>query len=133
MRFLILGVVFLSISCSSDFLVEENPLSGTWLEIGSRISAGGPLPLNFEEVANGNTFIFKDDGTFSLLSDSGNVINSGSYTNQNEELLLVSNQNGSAEPQRFNLELSSNTMVLSPTGPVICIEGCFFRYQRINN
>jgi len=73
---------------------------------------------------------FKDDGTY-LMTTSENVIEqSGVFRFENEEIFMDFNFEGSSKTVGYTAELTTTQLTLSPSFPTICIEGCFYRFEK---
>lgn len=120
-------------SCSKEEV--EIPLTlqgiaGSWQLNGNKISIGGPLPDEFTPIENGSIFVFNLDNTYTSLDGSNNtLINSGVYSLVESELFLTPDIEA---PFSYRVTLYETEMILSPSGPTICIEGCPLRYIKLN-
>lgn len=127
-------------SCSEDDtenlkelpLIVQN-LSGTWQLNGSKISSGGPLPDKFTTIENGEIFLFELDMTYELRNGlNQNLISAGEFTITNNDLVLTPNQGDMIEPYSFYVDVINDSEIIwSPAGSVICIEGCLYRYIKL--
>ncbi|WP_343485893.1 lipocalin family protein [Allomuricauda sp. d1] len=135
-RFFVLLFVVTACSDDSETLLdlplESRNLVGTWQLNGYKISAGGPLPDDFTNIESATRYIFELDGSYTFIEEIGNnPLHEGTFRFIENELVLEPSEGG-VDRYSFYIELSRNTMILSPTGPIICIEGCLYRYQRVD-
>ena len=127
-------------SCSSDdsalekiALTNQN-IVGTWQINGRKVSAGGSLPKEFNPIEEGTILIFELDGTYKNVTHaSEELISAGkfSFSESSLELLPETEEGDAVEKRSYDITLYENEMVVFPTGPLVCTEGCLFRYIRV--
>lgn len=129
-------IILLFTSCTNGDNFDNVPLNvgdivGTWQMNGFKISAGGPLPDDFTPFEGETRFVFELDGSYSFLQENEHEPYYSGRFNLVEDELVLEPDDGDVNRYSFYIELSKDTMVLSPTGPTICIEGCLYRYVRL--
>ncbi|WP_299535995.1 lipocalin family protein [Ulvibacterium sp.] len=135
-RYLIL-VFSLLLSCEDDSnkeltLLETNGLIGSWKLVETYLDPGGG-GIDWNTVDNGDIFKFDDDGKYRRTNTFENIFNSsGDYVFEEGLLELSYTNDGEEMEENFSVQMSEDTMVLSPAGPRFCIEACLYRYKRIN-
>lgn len=135
-RYFIPILLLLFLSCDKEFQEETFPLSaspivGDWQVVAETYSIGGP-PITVQ-IENGGAYGFLLDGTF-RISEALEISKAytGSYTFQ-EDLLTLSYTLEDEEIEReLNAMFQENLLVLSPAGPILCIEGCSFTLRRLD-
>lgn len=115
-----------------DVPLETRPLLGDWQLTGSKISIGGPLPDDFREENKGHIFTFELNATYRLVANDNTLISEGTFTYTEDSLVLNPKRGELKEVTSYQATIEKNEMVLSPSGPVICIEGCLYRYVKLN-
>ena len=125
--------IFLVAACSSNdsesnIPLEAKNLIGQWQLVATYSSPGGAT--EWQNVENGFSYTFKDDGTY-LMTTSENVIEqSGVFRFENEEIFMDFNFEGASKTEGYTAELTTTQLTLSPSFPTICIEGCFYRFEK---
>ena len=122
-------------SCNDEDDINQNQsLIGTWQMVEIYRSVGGPG--SWSSVENGYTYTFLDDGNFS--SDRFDGCGSGTYSVESNKLILNYGCDGFTAgveiPEGTFIEeinFESGYLTINPTY-VICIEGCEFKFQKIN-
>ncbi|WP_422079565.1 lipocalin family protein [Ulvibacterium sp.] len=133
---LFLFVFFVLLSCQNDSTQRNVPLTanllhGSWQLIETYISPGGKT--DWKPVENGNIFTFDNEGGFARTNTFKNTPNSaGTYDLNNNVLKITYTRDSKEEKENFIVQISENTMTLSPAGPIFCSEPCLYRYKRIN-
>ena len=137
MRFMLLFTCVLLWSCSDsdgdqiDVLDGEIDLLGTWQLNGVKISAGGPLPEDFTIIDFYQEFSFSANGTYTLKSGTpGTVLSKGNFSITEDELHLNPKQGQVPNKSAYNFWFEGESLVLSPSSPILCIEGCLYRYEK---
>ncbi len=127
--FLLIG--FLLFACNDG---ELNPLdekldvlqiNGTWQLSESSYSIGDGVQ-HWQPVNNGYSYTFKADSTF--LSNRFEHCDGGTYSITNNRLTLDFNCEGADKVYIENFQLKEGALFLSPVSPIICIEGCSFKF-----
>lgn len=122
-------------SCNNDDDInQEQSLIGTWQLVEVYLSPGGPG--SWSTVENGYKYTFLDDGNFS--SDRFNECSSGTYLVESNKLILNYDCDGFTAgieiPEGIFIEeinFESGYLTINPTY-VICIEGCEYKFKKIN-
>ncbi|MDC1162097.1 hypothetical protein OAT18_01510 [Tenacibaculum sp.] len=131
---IILAVVLFTNCNNNESIIADEPLIiGEWKLTEAFISTGGPQYwVDFE---NGEEINFLDNGTFSSNKFTECMV--GKFSVEENKLLLEYNCDGfnsqSENEQGFityELQLSSDYFILTPTSGPICIEGCSYKYQK---
>ena len=137
MRLMLLFTCVLLWSCSDsdgdqmDVLYGEVDLLGIWQLNGVKISAGGPLPEDFITTDFYQEFSFATDGTYTILSGtSRTVFSKGDFSVIEDELRLNPKQGQVPNKSAYNFWFEGESLVLSPSSPILCIEGCLYRYEK---
>lgn len=131
MRYFVLSAfcLFLFSSCSKNSCDMDNQsLIGKWQLIEQNISNGGPS--KWESVNDGKRFSLFEDGTYEGIKFFTDC-DMGSYGSTATELLLMPNCNDGSEDFMYSITRDCDQLILRPL-TVLCIEGCAFRYERIN-
>ncbi|MDT0607086.1 lipocalin family protein [Croceitalea rosinachiae] len=139
MRLLVICFSLLALACTEEekITIDDAPLEfrlilGNWQLNGSKVSIGGPLPDDFQEISDGPIFSFELNSTYRLVSNNQHIISEGTFV-YNEDSLIISPQNGEIEEESsYIVTMRENEMVLSPSGPILCIEGCLYRYIKLD-
>ena len=123
------GIIFLlivfSFGCQNDEMDNET-LIGSWKQIESSISSGGPQYII--EIENGEELMFFTNGRFT--SNRISDCSTGNYFNNSDELFLYYDCSKYEKVQTYQITFESDFLILVPTS-VICIEGCSYKYKRL--
>nr|MBC7612762.1 hypothetical protein [Pseudopedobacter sp.] len=122
---LIAFIVILT-SCGKENATPTNELTGKWKLTSYYYSAGGPITWQNASPDSLKTVEFNDDGNL-----GGNVYNKYSkYTLKDSVIITFTGVTGVAA-QNYSYQLKNNELILSPAGPIMCIEGCGSKYVKI--
>lgn len=135
--FLILSILFLFTGCNhEDPKQQENSIYGTWKLIEIYQGDGGSNP-QWTTVNSGYTYTFNNDGTFS--STRFTECNSGTYVMSSDLITLKYNCNGfdtgiENPPGTFaESYIFKNTNLILTPSYLNCIEGCDYKFEKIEN
>ena len=126
---LLLGVCLLSAACKKQ---NTSPaIVGKWQLTEKYLSIGGPgfwqpvTDKNLQEVIE-----FKADGAYSsnLVPEFNRYQIADSVT-----LVLYSSVNKSQPRYSYRYKIADESLVLTPTAPNVCIEGCAAKYSKQSN
>lgn len=135
--FLILSIFFFTTGCSEEERTQqENALYGNWKLIEIYQNDGGNNP-QWTTVDSGYTYTFNTDGTFS--STRFTECTSGNYQVSSNSITLDYSCNGfdtgiESPPGTFieNYIFENNYLILTPSY-LNCIEGCDYKFEKIEN
>lgn len=137
MRFILLLIVALFYACSNEpsseteVFVTDSDIVGSWLLTGTKTSIGGPLPEEFSDTNFFEEFSFAADGKYRLKRESTTkVISEGKFTTTENELFLSPDSESIGNELSYLFWFEDGSLILSPSGPVLCIEGCLYRYEK---
>lgn len=134
----LISILLLFIACDETneepITAETSLIVGKWKQTEAYISAGGPQ--YWVEVQNGEEIEFFEDKTF--CSNRFTECTDGNFTIGENDLLLeysCADFDSRSENEEgfitYKLEVSSDYIILTPTSGPIYIEGCSYKYQRI--
>ena len=103
-------------------------LVGEWQLKETYISPGGVT--KWQVVDKGFSYIFESEGSFKKTAFDKKIQQEGIYQLKEEELFLFFRLQEEKDTLGFTMELTKNTLTLSPSFPGICIEGCLYRFKR---
>ncbi|WP_437394928.1 hypothetical protein [Flagellimonas lutimaris] len=131
------GLLSVLVKCDSngsDDIIEEQSILGKWKLTEAYISAGGPQ--YWVNIEDGEEIVFLDSGNFS--SDRYTECTAGEFMVDEDILTLDFNCEGFESEMEneeglitYQIELGENEFLLTPLS-VICIEGCSYKYIRID-
>lgn len=135
--FLILSIFFFTTGCSEEETTQqENAIYGTWKLIEIYQSDGDSNP-QWTTVDSGYTYTFNKDGTFS--STRFTECTSGTYEVSSNSIILDYSCNGfdtgiESPPGTFieSYIFENNYLILTPSY-LNCIEGCDYKFEKIEN
>lgn len=114
--------------CSEEHTPSSPSITGQWKLVEQKIGIAGPG--EWKEVSDGDTFEFKTDGSFEKSFHPN--CTTGTFEVIGDTLRLHYDCPEYDVTWDYSFRDFSNTsFTLSPI-TVMCIEGCQFRYQRIN-
>ena len=122
----LLAIIVLSVACQKSDTVPATGFTGKWKLAATKISPGGPV--NWTPVANNeNKYVqFNSSGTIESNTDLFNKYNK--YVIKDSVTVMVS-KNDTIQNFRYKFT-ALDTIVVSPAGPIFCIEGCEFKFAR---
>jgi len=83
------------------------------------------------DAIDGFIYIFNIDKTFRKTASDGTLQEAGIYRLDGREEFFEFEFEGEEIIQGYSFEFTTNnTITLSPSFPGICIEGCFYRFNR---
>ena len=106
----------------------NNPLVGKWQLVKASFSIG-TAEQNWQDIDNGYIINLKKDGSFE--SNKHEVSQGGKY--QIEGVNLILSYSGKTDPSEYTERflLTGDTLFLSPVSPIVCFEGCTYKFVRI--
>ncbi len=122
-------------SCEKSSTENGSPdaigaILGSWQQVSYQYSIGGPLLS--EDVKNGEIVRFNADLTFSISNIESDFDITGTYRFQNDTLTRIYDADSEKINYILKTEIVQEELTLIPVGPQICIEGCSFKYRKIN-
>lgn len=131
---LILVTILLLVSCQND---DNNnaTIYGKWQLVAQWYGNAledeeDDTPFIWQPVANGETYQFNPNGSFSK-SGEPSVNCQGRYEYNSSQALLSIICETNDNPYEYKTEWENNNMILIPTNGT-CIEGCKFKFKKIN-
>ncbi len=101
---------------------------GKWQLEATKISPGGIV--DWVSVEDGETYVFRQDGTFGLSKWEGcKSPVEGTFTVTEEMLKLFFPCNSEPYEPVYTVSFEENKLILGFLG---CIEGCLYRYKRMD-
>jgi len=138
-HFVVTLVVVLFLGCNTSesddgigplIPLSANAIIGQWQLERHHYSTGGPGQWS-DFVENGSIYRFSVDGKFHFKDNTSSEGNrEGTFILKGDSLVLKFEQDSEAQEYTYSVEVSEQKMILSPTGPVICIEGCAEQFRR---
>ena len=130
--FFLLAIIALGVACQKvDNIpveslkngdnVSATGFTGKWKLTATKISSGGPA--NWTPVAsNENQYAqFNSDGTCNFGTYSKYVVK--------DTVTVTLSRNDTIQHYRYQF-IKQDTLVMSPSGPIICIEECAIKFTR---
>lgn len=96
----------------------NNTLTGKWKLAGSMVSAGGPM--YYVPAANKNSYI-QFNADYTLV---GNVFADYNYFKIKDSVTVTLTKADKTSFENYRYSFRNDTLVMSPSGPLFCIEGC---------
>ena len=106
---------------------DVGELLGKWKLVDSSYSIGEGTQ-HWNSVEHGYTYQFNGDGTFS--SNRFKACTGVKYSMSGSNLVLEFECDGESIEYTENAVMSDGNLFLSPVAPIICIEGCSYRFER---
>ncbi len=122
-------------SCEKSSMQNESPdavraLLGSWQQVSYQYSIGGPMLS--EDVKNGEILRFNADLTFSIINLESDSDVTGTYRFRNDTLTRIYDADAEKINDILKTVIVQDELTLIPVGPQICIEGCAFKYRKID-
>jgi hypothetical protein len=108
-------------------ITDVGELLGKWKLVESSQSIGDGKQ-HWTSVENGYTYQLNEDGTFS--SDRFKACTALKYSLSGSSLVLEFECDGETIEYTENAVMADGNLFLSPVAPIICIEGCSYRFER---
>lgn len=125
--------LFLLLSCNLDdemFQDQPHGLVGTWKVVETAESSGAEM--NVRSVKDGQEITFLANETF-VIKPTDNC-GSGFYYHVDDRLTLdifCGNEEEKSQSVIYNVQFEKDYMILVPLSPM-CIEGCWYKYKKLN-
>jgi len=118
-------LLFLFAGCDKDTVeLDQDTIPGKWKLRESYISDGSPG--KWEQSKKDLVVEFKTDGSL-----AGNVFsNYVSYVIKDTKTIVF--MKADKTEQNYAYELKDGVLTMSPSGPIMCVEGCADRFIKIN-
>ncbi|MGS2741131.1 lipocalin family protein [Sinomicrobium sp. M5D2P17] len=120
--------VSLALGCSEDTDITEVSVIGKWQMTESYVGTGAE-DTRWKKVEEGAIYQFKADSTF---SSNATDCPEGKFSIRRDTLQLDFNCNYSTEPQYILFNFKGGDLIFNPLGPPYCIEGCQYRYEKMD-
>lgn len=122
--YLLVFAILITGACKKGDDGPSNVLSGRWNLVASYISMGPPgswVPVNKSD----NKYVqFNNDGKL-----YGNVYSEyATYKLKDSVTIVFSKTDNTIQNYRYMIR--KDTLILSPAGPIFCIEGCGLKFAR---
>ncbi|RYE27194.1 MAG: hypothetical protein EOP42_19565 [Sphingobacteriaceae bacterium] len=105
---------------------NSNALVGKWRETAYYLSIGGPGYWTSVSTKDNTYIMFNQNGALTGTYYPG----SAHYEIKDSVTVTIYDQNGKYE--NYHYEIINGVLTLSPSGPIICIEGCATRYIKVS-
>lgn len=118
-------LLFLFTACDKETVeLDQDSIAGKWKLRESYLSEGGAG--KWEQSKKDVVVEFKTDGSL-----AGNAFQSYvSYSIKDTKTIVFSKADKTE--QNYAYELKDGVLTMSPSGPIMCIEGCADRFVKIN-
>lgn len=120
--------------CRSNDTKNES-LNGTW-QLVERWQGGiSPIPSEWILVENGYKYYFKANHIVTTDQYGSNCSSDGTYLFQDDEKklsMVFKCTEGDVKPS-YDISFEGSDVIVFTPNPNNCVEGCKFRFRRINN
>lgn len=113
-----------------DTPVDSTSFVGEWLLKETFISPGGSS--EWTEVTDGHRYIFNKNGSYKKTDFNKELLELGEYELKEGELYLYFLTEHKKDTLGFSAAFNGtrDMLTISPLYPVMCIEGCLYRFEK---
>ena len=124
--FFLLAIIVLGIACKKGDNITATGFTGKWKLAATKISPGGPV--NWTPVSsNENQYVqFNSNGT---VESNTYLFNKYNKYVIKDSVTVTMSKNDTIQNFRYKFT-ALDTIVVSPAGPIFCIEGCEYKFAR---
>lgn len=124
--FFLLAIIALSVACQKSDTLPATGFTGKWKLTAQKVSIGGPA--NWEPVSSSENQYVQFNSSGSVESNTYIFNKYNKYVIKDSVTLTLS-KNDTIQNFRYKFT-ALDTIVVSPSGPIFCIEGCEFKFAR---
>jgi hypothetical protein len=102
-------------------VIANTTLTGKWKLARNKISSGGPM--YWVKAANTTNVLFNNDSTL-----GGTTFPDFKQYTIKDSVTLTLTDDDKTQYQNYRYEIKGDSLNMSPSGPIICIEGCIMQF-----